>query len=76
MYFALTRHKLQILLGCAPLNRHLGCCCGHIEKEAIVSIRPDLQTKLNNNLQEMVITDADDLLAAWQFKRMKPLGFN
>ncbi len=34
-----------------------------------MSIRPDLQTKLNNNLREILITDADDLLAAWQFKR-------
>jgi uncharacterized membrane protein (Fun14 family) len=34
-----------------------------------VSIRSDLQTKLNNNSREIIITDADDLLAAWQFKR-------
>lgn len=34
-----------------------------------MSIRQDLQTKLNNNSREILITDADDLLAAWQFKR-------
>lgn len=34
-----------------------------------MSIRSDLQTKLQHNDLEIIITDADDLLAAWQFKR-------
>jgi hypothetical protein len=34
-----------------------------------MSIAEDLKIKLENNQQNLFITDADDLLAVWQFKR-------
>jgi hypothetical protein len=34
-----------------------------------MSIAEDLKIKLENNQQNLCITDADDLLAVWQFKR-------
>jgi hypothetical protein len=34
-----------------------------------MSISTDIETKLRNNHRTIFITDADDLLAAWQFKR-------
>ncbi len=34
-----------------------------------MSIAEDLEIKLENNQHTLFITDADDLLAVWQFKR-------
>jgi hypothetical protein len=36
-----------------------------------MSIAEDLELKLNNNQRDIIITDADDLLAAWKHRRDK-----
>lgn len=38
-------------------------------RNEIMSIKTEIKNKLNNNQKEVFITDADELLAAWRYKR-------